>query len=68
MSKYLKVDNAPGFVRDAETGAILSINTDELNAAKRRKAARMKEKQELQTLRKDVDDIKSMLTQILGKL
>lgn len=68
MSKYLKVDNAPGFVRDRETGAILSINTDELNAAKRRKAARMKEKQELQTLRKDVDDIKSMLTQILGKL
>lgn len=68
MSKYLKVDNAPGFVRDAETGAILNINRDEIAAAKKRKAARMREKEELKTLRQDVDDIKSMLTQIIEKL
>lgn len=68
MVKYAKVDNAPGFVRDMETGAVISINTQELQAAKKRKAARRNEKEELKSLRKDVDDIKSMLTQIIEKL
>lgn len=68
MSRYMKVDNAPGFVRDMETGAVISINTQELEAAKKRKAARRNEKEELKSLRKDVDDIKSMLTQIIEKL
>ena len=68
MVKYAKVDNAPGFVRDMETGAVISINTQEIQAAKKRKAARRNEKEELKSLRKDVDDIKSMLTQIIEKL
>ena len=66
--KIVRSDNAPGFGRDPETGAIININTSAINAARRAKANRQKEKQEFEQLKKDVDDIKSMLTQIIEKL
>lgn len=66
--KIVKVDNAPGFGRDPETGAILNINTSEIENARKAKQNRLKQKQEIEQLKKDVDDIKSMLTQIIEKL
>lgn len=66
--RVIKADNAPGFARDAETGAIININTSAINMARKAKENRNREKQEIEQLRKDVDDIKSMLTQIIEKL
>lgn len=64
----IKVDNAPGLARDPDTGAILNINTSEIQAAKKAKQERLKKEQEFEQLKKDVDDIKKMLTQIVEKL
>lgn len=66
--KLIKTDNAPGFARDPKTGAVLNINTSELENAKQAKAKRQARDQEIKNLKKDVDDIKLMLTRILEKL
>ena len=66
--KIVKADNAPGFGRDPETGAIININTSAINMARKAKENRNRQKQEFEQLKKDVDDIKSMLTQIIEKL
>jgi hypothetical protein len=66
--KIIKSDNAPGFGRDPETGAIININTSAIETAKKAKENRQKQKQEIEQLKKDVSDIKNMLTQIIEKL
>lgn len=66
--KIVKADNAPGFARDPETGAVLNINTSAIQAARKAKENKQKQKQEFEQLKKDVNDIKSMLTQIIEKL
>jgi len=66
--KIIKADNAPGFGRDPETGAIININTSAIEIAKKAKENKQKQKQEIDQLKKDVSDIKIMLTQIIEKL
>jgi len=65
---YLKVENEHTLVRDVNTSAILNLDGDALNSAKERKARLKKEKQELDTLKNDVNDIKILLNQIMDKL
>jgi hypothetical protein len=64
---YIPVEGNPGLVRDATTGAI--INIDKSKAAKARKAREqvLKEKQEIQELKSDVAEIKSLLKQLLER-
>ena len=64
----LKADNAPGYGRDPETGAIININTSAITMAKVAKENRNRQKQEIEELKQDVHDIKSMLAQIIEKL
>ena len=64
----LKCDNAPGYGRDPETGAIININTSAIAMAKVAKENRNRQKQEIEELKQDVHDIKSMLAQIIEKL
>ena len=55
----LKADNAPGYGRDPKTGAIINIKAKE---------NRNRQRQEIEELKQDVNDIKSMLNQIIEKL
>lgn len=66
--RIVKSDNAPGFGRDPETGAIININTSAIQTARKAKENRNRQKQEIEQLKQDVNDIKSMLTQIIEKL
>jgi hypothetical protein len=66
--EIVKAENAPGFGRDTKTGAIININTSEIEAARQAKANKRKKQEEFEQLKKDVDDIKAMLTQIVEKL
>mgnify|MGYP003675647955 CR=1 FL=1 len=63
-----KADNAPGYGRDPKTGAIININTSAIGMAKKAKENRNRQKQEIEELKQDVHDIKSMLAQIIEKL
>jgi hypothetical protein len=68
MGRYIPVEGHSGLVRDAESGAILNINKSEIEEARLRKENRKKQHQEIENLKKDVADIKSMLQQIVEKL
>lgn len=68
MNDYVKVQDHAGLVRDKSSGAILNVDHNEIQQARARKAQRQKENEELDKIKKDVDDIKSLLNQIIGKL
>ena len=65
--KYIKVDGESHLVRN-ENGAILSNDTRAAEQAKLRKKLRKEKDAELETLKQDVNDIKLLLNQIVGKL
>jgi len=65
MAKLTPVEGNPSLVRDDFSGAILNINTSEAERARARKRARIKEQQEINELKNDVNEIKSLLKQIL---
>ncbi len=66
--KLSNIEGENGYVRDEDTGAILNVNKQEISQAKQAKLNRLKQKDELNNLRRDVDDIKGMLSKILDKL
>jgi len=72
MSKFMKVEGNPGLVRDKNTNAILNINNNEIRQARKRKRVWQEEKekterlsQEVSELKNDVNEIKSLLKQVL---
>ena len=68
----VKVDGQPGLVRDKNTGAVLNINTTEINRIKelRKNQRELKkvEREEINQLKSDVQDIKMILSKIVEKL
>lgn len=65
MAKYVSVEGNPSLVRDKVSGAILNINSTEAQRARARKKAWVAEKEKVEELRQDVNEIKSLLKQIL---
>ena len=65
---HIKVQGHSGNVRQRYSGAVLNTNTEQIVAAKEKKAALKKQKEEIETLKNDVSDIKSMLTKIVEKI
>ena len=66
--KYLKVKDHENLVRDKDTNVIININRSEIEQAKKRKAERIKKEQEINNLKNEVSEIKSMLTKVIEKL
>jgi DNA-binding transcriptional regulator GbsR (MarR family) len=67
MSRYIKIADRPDLVRDRRTGAILNINTREIQRQKEILRQKQAEKQEIQQLKNDVGEIKSLLHKLLEK-
>jgi hypothetical protein len=72
MTKYMKVDGNPDLIRDKTSGAILNINNNEASAARARKYTRKMQKEkeenlyiEVESIKKDVNEIKDLLNKIL---
>lgn len=65
--KHTKVENELDLVKD-ENGVILNTNSSEVSQAKLRKKLRKEKDAELEKLKQDVNDIKLLLNQIVGKL
>lgn len=68
MNNHISVEGDPNFVKDIETGAILNTNKSEIQQARARKKARVQQQNELDNLKKDVSDMKIMLSKILEKI
>ena len=65
---FLKVEGHEGYVKDTETGVILNVNKEEIEAARKRKALRQQQEQDINNLKNEVSDIKTMLSTIIEKL
>ena len=72
--KFYKVEGHSNLIKNPNTGVMLNVNTTELGRAKKRKAAKILKKKseesianEVNQLRSDVNDLKSMLQQLIEK-
>ena len=68
MSDYIKVEGHPNLVRDKNSGVILNINKSELEANRIRKQKQREKDNEIEQLKNDVSEIKSMLNKLVEKL
>jgi len=74
MSRYVPVKGHSGLVRDMKTNALINTNAEEIEQARERKRLRKLEKaqkqsleQKVETIEKDLDEIKSMLNHLIHK-
>ena len=66
--ELLKIEGHSDVMKDTETGAVININSNEIENARKRKAIRQQEKEEIENLKNEVSDIKKMLGTIIEKL
>jgi hypothetical protein len=68
----VKVEGQPGLARDKKTGAVLNINSTEINRIKElrqnQRDLKKVEREEINQLKSDVAEIKMMLSKIVEKL
>ena len=65
--KHMKVKDHPSLVRDLNSGAILNINTEEIERARERKKLRKQKDQEFEDLKNEVSEIKELLLKLVEK-
>ena len=65
--RYIQVECNSGLVRDRTTGAILNVNSTEIQKARLRKKKEKQQELEIQELKKDVSEIKVLLKQLVEK-
>lgn len=68
MVNYLKVEGHKDLVRDKQTGVVLNINKKETLLAIERKRIRKEKEKELESMKKDVDILKSDIVEIKSLL
>lgn len=68
MNNLIKVKDHVGLRRDAESGVIVNSSIEDYNKYKKKKESMMSQKTRLDTLEKDVGEIKSLLKELVGKL
>ena len=69
--EHMKVKGMPDLVRQRSSNAILNVNDKDLNKYKEERHQALQNKrlaEEQQSLRRDVDEIKSLLKELLGKI
>tara|TARA_B100000214_G_scaffold279175_1_gene208957 strand:- start:3809 stop:4030 length:222 start_codon:yes stop_codon:yes gene_type:complete len=65
---YLKIEGHEGYVKNPNDGVVLNVNTEEIQAAKKRKALRKQQEEDINSLKNEVSDIKNMLSKIIEKI
>lgn len=64
---YIPVEGSNSLYRDKSTGAIVNFGDAEYKSYISQKNKKMSERMELDNLRKDIDEIKSLLKEILNR-
>ena len=68
MSRYQQVKEINGFLKDTATGAIINANNRDLKAYKQRKLVAASQKNQLNELSGDVNQLKEEMTEIKNLL
>jgi hypothetical protein len=67
MSKLIKVKDHPHLYRDEKTGAIVNCDTVAYNNYVKRVERKDLERQELDNMKRDIEEIKTLLREFLNK-
>lgn len=67
MKKLTKVKDHPHLYRDEDTGAIINYDTVGYSQRLKKIESQKSQKEELDTLKKDIEEIKSLLKDFLNK-
>ena len=59
------IEGHPDLARDIKTNAIININKDKAEQRRKARELKLKEKQEFEHVKNDVQDIKAMLQKLL---
>ena len=62
---YIPVDGHPGLARNANSGAIININSSEMSQARSRKKIWQRQQNEIKNLKSDVSEMKVMLQKLI---
>ena len=65
---YLKIEGHEGYVKNPNNGVVLNVNSEEIKAARKKKALRKQQEEDINNLKNEVGDIKNMLNKIIEKL
>ena len=65
MIKLKRVEGYPGLARDPVSGAIININTAEIDRAKKIKRASKENQNRIDKLEQDIGEIKNILLKML---
>ena len=63
-----KIENQPNLVRDDENMAVINTDTSSLFKARARKSRQIKQTSEINTLKREVQEMKEILSQINEKM
>ncbi len=64
---YVKIKDNEDLVRDQNSSAVLNVDTDALSKYKMRREQQRKKDREIEDLKRDVSEIKSLLLQMIDK-
>lgn len=67
MNKLIPVTGNSSLARDSKTGAVININTHEMELAKQRKSHRQQQKSEIEQLKNDVQELKQLVYKLAEK-
>jgi|TARA_B100001094_G_scaffold121728_1_gene117495 hypothetical protein len=67
-SSLIPVEGHPNFCRDKNTGAIINTDSSSFAAYQQRNSQKKMERLEIDNMKKDISDIKDMLSKIASKL
>ena len=65
---YIMVDGNSSLARDPDTGGIVNINKEEIQAAREAKKRRKNKDREFEDLKNEVGEIKELLNKLVEKL
>lgn len=65
--RFIPVEGHDGLVRDRNSGAIISINNDEIEKRRTLKELKRKEKERLSKLENEMSEIKDLLYKLIEK-
>ena len=66
--KYAKVEGSNSLIRDLTSNAVILTDENKVMSARQKKANRLKQKEEFEQMKQDVQNIKHLLNQIVEKL
>ena len=67
MKKLSKIKDYPHLYKDEETGAIINYDTNGYNRRVNKIESQKSQKEELDNMKKDIEEIKSLLKDFLNK-